>query len=187
MDPRRLFLERCRQMAILSESHQEVDVLDLAKILRQVFLDKKSLVDTVNARKIPLTFVATRFRNEEAMMGYIFASLEDSIDPDLAPERLAVELSRDEFCRHTAMFFRGNRISIKEIVRYAAIVAGGVHHDPAPKDEFWLVPTIHQSIGVGGLPGTIRMIKAIARVALRGLQPLIEDVAADLSRAERFP
>jgi hypothetical protein len=34
-------------------------------------------------------------------------------------------------------------------------------------------------VSMGGLPGAIRQLQAIARVALRGLRPLIEAVEKD--------
>jgi hypothetical protein len=53
MDAKTLFLERCKQVEALMQSHKEIDLLDLAAKLRQLLLDgdalmrRKSKVDAI--------------------------------------------------------------------------------------------------------------------------------------------
>jgi hypothetical protein len=105
--------------------------------------------------------------------------IDDGIDPEALPpqspaRKAAVTLNRDQFLSHVIMRLNGANISISDAIRYAANVAGGVHHDPRKKKE--LLAEFSNRFGYGGFPLGIRQLKAIARVALRGLQPLIEDV-----------
>lgn len=172
-----LFLERCDQVAILLESHKEIELLDLSALLRQLLFDEKSLVDTVNTRPIRLEF---RVGAWPPMFDPLptHVSLEDELDPETGPPGIstAITLSRAEFARYPVTYFDGLSISVKDVIRYASNVAGGVHHDPSPRPEFRIMHALSQQIGWGGLPLGIRQLKAIGRVTLRALYPLIDDV-----------
>jgi hypothetical protein len=64
---------------------------------------------------------------------------------------------------------------VGDIIKYAANVAGGVHQ-ATPSERPTLMHMYAAQVSMGGLPGAIRQLQAIARVALRGLRPLIEAV-----------
>jgi hypothetical protein len=60
MEADNLFLERCSQIERLMESNREIDLLDLAAILRQILLD--GLVHKANSiLRIRLTFRVGEF------------------------------------------------------------------------------------------------------------------------------
>ncbi len=82
MEADKLFLARCRQIASLLESHNEVDLLDLSSYLRALFLDQHALVDTVNAgpEKVRLEFHVGTFSNQPDQFTTLL-SFEDGIDP----------------------------------------------------------------------------------------------------------
>src|SRR5258706_12455523 len=56
MDPEPLFPRRCEQIAELMQSRDEIDLLDVAGLLRQVIMDKHSLLDTANKNRIKPKF-----------------------------------------------------------------------------------------------------------------------------------
>ena len=47
-----LFLRRCEQVANFLQSQSEVDLLDIARILRQIMMDNHSLMDTANINRM---------------------------------------------------------------------------------------------------------------------------------------
>ena len=178
MDAERLFLARCKTLAALAESGDEVELLDMAGHLRQLLLDKHSLVDSVNkgSGKVKLTFHVGKFDPPPHPQA-VLASLEDGIDPHTRrPGAASALLSRMEFMNHVIAYVSGQPISIMEAIKFAAHVAGGRHHDPYPKGKDKIVSDFSQSYHIGGLPFGIRAQKAIARVVLRGLDPLIQTV-----------
>jgi hypothetical protein len=179
MDADILFLERCNQIQILAQSPREIDVLDIGGRLRQLFMDKIHLISTANKNKIKLRFVVGRFgpMPEQLREGLVWESLEDGVDPTTSPSKLEpLLLNLDDFLAHHVMTLHGKRILIKDIILFTSNVAGSIHHDPRPKKEFEALAEFSKYFLVGGMPAGVRTLKAIARVALRGLQPLIDDV-----------
>lgn len=177
MRPNKLFLERCDQMALLLESRKEVELLDLGGLLRQLLFDKKSLVDTVNTKPISLEFHVSAWPHIGTGGPPTLFSLEDGLDPETAPPGMqTITLSRDQFGNYPVTYFQGQPVTVKDVIRYASNVAGGVHYDPQPRAEFDLMGVLSQRFGIAGLPLGIRQLKASARVTMRALYPLIEDV-----------
>jgi hypothetical protein len=176
MDLNRLFLRRCDQVAELMASADEGDLVDLAGRLRQLLFDgNASLVDKINPNKIPLQFVVGTFRFPPEPNSTL--SLQDGFDPETAsPGKPSRTVSREEFSTYPVIYLGLQPITVREVVRYAALVAGGVHHDDKPRDEFKQIVDAAKRLHIGGLPFGIRDLMAIARVTIKGLQPLIEDV-----------
>ncbi|WP_156942657.1 hypothetical protein [Mesorhizobium sp. L48C026A00] len=77
---------------------------------------------------------------------------------------------------HHVISPRGKKVTVRDIIRLTSHVAGSIHYDPKPKPEHEILDAFSKRLSVGGLPAGIRMLRAITRVSLRGLQPLIEDV-----------
>jgi len=179
MDAEVLFLERCNQIHILAQSLREIDILDIGGRLRQLFMDDKHLISTANKDKIKLRFEVGRFSEEpDPYEAYVvYHSLEDGVDPYLpGREREPLVLNMDDFLAHHIMTINGKRILIKDIISFTSHVAGSIHYDPRPKKDFEALSEFAKYFSLGGLPRGTRILKAIARVALRGLQPLVDDI-----------
>jgi hypothetical protein len=179
MHPYVLFVERYKRLGALIQSTREIDIIDASACLRQILLDKHSLINVANVRKKKIVFVCGAFDQSLVARPPLLASLEDGIDPftSVSP-RGAVELSPSEFIAHPVMIIMRNPISIKDVIKNAANVAGGVHYDPHPKPAYEKLAQFGALFQIGGLPAGVRILKAISRVALRGLEPLVEDVEA---------
>jgi hypothetical protein len=181
MHPDALFLERCAQIQLLAESRREIEVLDIGGRLRQMFLDPHNLVAVANVNKVKLRFEVGRFSDEFDQYAefVVFDSLEDGVDPydgDGNRSALALSLTLDEFMAHHVMTIDGNKVAVKDIIRFTSHVAGSIHYDPRPKPEHEILDAFSKQFSIFGLPAGIRMLVAIARVSLRGLQPLVDDV-----------
>src|SRR6266436_383586 len=85
MDAEALFLQRCRQIDELMRSHNEIDLLDLGAMLRQLLLDDHPLLHKANSKsRLRLQFHVGEFRNQPDQ--YMEAqSLEDGLDPETRP------------------------------------------------------------------------------------------------------
>jgi hypothetical protein len=176
MRPEHLFLERCEQMAILLQSHKQIELLDLSGILRQLIADKHSLMDTVNTNNLSIRFHVGKFRNPPDQFT-VLQSLEDGLDPQIrAPNAPSTHLSKDDFLAHAVIYFKGTPITVRDLIRYMTNVAGGVHHDPKPNAEYEVMKLLTQQISIGGLPLGVRQLQSVARVTWRAMGPLIEDI-----------
>ncbi|HWM47047.1 MAG TPA: hypothetical protein VNR11_09055 [Xanthobacteraceae bacterium] len=176
MTPEALFLERSDQLATLIDSNKEIELLDLAGNLRQLLADKHALVDTVNTSNIRLHFHVGKFRNEPDQFT-VLQSLEDGLDPQArSPHAPSTHLSKEQFLAHPVTYFRGEVISVRNLIRYMSNVAGGVHYDPQPRPEYGTMAMLTGRISMVGLPLGVAQLRAVGRVTWRGLGPLIEDV-----------
>ena len=184
MHPDRLFLERCEQIALLSESYREIDILDIGARLRALVLDKHSLVEVANINRLKLRFKVGKFLplppgTPEPM----FMSLEDALDPfTCVGPSLNTELNYDDFLCHHIMNINGNKILIKHVIQASSNLMGGIHYDPRPDKDHQKLVELSKFIEIGGTPASIRILKAIGRVTLRGLEPLIVDVSRRLGQ-----
>jgi hypothetical protein len=178
MEAEKLFLVRCRQIASLLESNNEVDLLDLSGLLRQLLLDQHALVDSVNggsSEKVKLEFYVGAFSHAPDQFASLLF-LEDGIDPQTRrPGAPSAVLSMGNFLNHAVIYASGEHLTIKDVIKHAAESAGGVHHNPHSK-KHRVLAQLSRRAAVGGLPLGIRMLKAIARVTMRTLTPLIEKV-----------
>lgn len=177
MDAEPLFLRRCEQAAILAQSEDEAELLDLAGLLRQMLLDSFKLMDTVNKNRIKPTFYVgiSNFSEPDPYELQTFWTILDGLDPEI-PGRSgpSAHMTRNQFLGHTVINHFGNKIAIKDIIKHCAEEAGGVHHDPRTKST--PVVKANREVIVKGFPIGVYHLKAIAKVMLRGLQPIIDDV-----------
>lgn len=184
MDTDQLFLARCRQVVSLHVSHNQVDLVDLAARLRQLLYDHpRSLVHTVNAGrdKIKLVFRVGDFQPLPSGLPVPIVRLSaDGIDPDSSrPGKTVLTLSLANFLNHAAMSIHAETITIKEIIELARSVEGGVHYNPSPNRKNQArMAELNRIIHLAGIPSVLHSLRPIARVTLRGLDPLIAKVEA---------
>jgi hypothetical protein len=177
MDSDRLFLERCKQVEKGMQSSDELELLDLSAKLRQLFLDDHPLIHLANhERRIKLKFVVGDF-TQAPDVHTVILSLEDGLDPDgRRPGTPRTEVGLDGFLGHKVLYLKGQPHTVRDVIKLAANVSGGVHRTPNPDQRQKLLADFAASISIGGLPGALRQLQAIARGALKGLRPLIEAV-----------
>jgi hypothetical protein len=80
---------------------------------------------------------------------------------------------------HNILVLGGKGHSVRDVIKLAANVAGGVHRTDDPREKQKLIADYSRSLSVGGLPGAIRQMQAIARVSLKGLATLIKTIEAN--------
>lgn len=183
MDAEPLFLQRCGQLAALLQSDNEIDLLDIGAILRQLLLDKNKLMDAANKEGIkPKFHVGVSHYGPDEHAAKTFWSTIDGIDPEIRPGAPSAHLGRDDFLKHVVINYFGKNITIRDIIDHTANVAGGVHLDPRPKKT----PIRHadQAVTVLGYPISAYHMRAIGKVALRAFQPIIDDVQKRQSHAQ---
>jgi hypothetical protein len=184
MEPEPLFLQRCGQLAALLQGNSEIDLLDIGAILRQLLLDKNKLMDAANKERIKPKFHvgASNFAADEHA-DKTFWTMIDGIDPEIrSAQAPSVQLGRDDFLNLVVINNFGKTITIRDIIDHAANVAGGVHLDPRPKKT--PIEASDREVIVNGYPIAAYHMRAIAKVALRGLQPIIDDVQKRQSAAQ---
>jgi hypothetical protein len=178
MDADTLFLEKCRRVASLLASDSEIELLELSGLIRQLLIDDHPLVGIVNRRpdRVKLVFRVGAFTSKPDKYT-AFLSLEDGIDREKRDSPLPiVALSQGDFLKHPVIYSHPFAVTIQQVVLYAANVAGGIHYDPIPKKKHAVMARLTRKVQSRGLPLGIVMLKDIAAVMLRGLEPLIKKV-----------
>jgi len=184
MDPEPLFLKRCEQMAALMQSNDEVDLLDVARLVRQILMDKHSLLDTANKSRIKIRFHVgvSSFDMPDPHEKATFWMILDGLDPEIRhPGAPSAHLTANQFLQHVVINDHGTRITIKDVIDNAAHISGGVHHDPRPKNT--PMTHVNRKVSVRGFPVDVAYLKGIAKVTLRAMQPVIDDVQTRQSSA----
>jgi hypothetical protein len=188
MDAVGLFLAKYNRLAEIYKNPTYLDLLDIAAILRLFLCDEKCLVHTVNRKKVKLTFRVGVLRDPPGLPPATIHMLGDAIDPDIGPPwRSAVELNADGFLRRIVHKFSGEPYSVKDAIKFAANVAGGVHFDPKPKEDDVknkVLKAYAEHMTIGNLPLGIRELRAIAIVTVRALEPLAVSLRADYEAAQ---
>lgn len=100
-------------------------------------------------------------------------SVQDGLDPETAvPGKKRLRLSRDQFFQTVVAIINGRSFTVRDVIQFEANVAGAVHAGAPRTEKEKALQSIGQSISVGGYAPALRQLLAIARVALRALQPV---------------
>lgn len=179
IDPERLFLRTLSDLEQRASATDEYEVLLAAGLLRKLLLDEHPLVDQVNrTHRIRLRFsINGPTRYEEMVLGMkpMYWSLEDAIDPHLnhPPGLTAPQLAtRNQLLARRVMVLQGEQVTVRDLIDQLAHIEGAVHSAAPREPREVLLTQAARQLFVGGMPAGVRQIQSIARVVLRGLEPL---------------
>src|SRR5260221_3806416 len=166
----RLFLETLDDLASRSTPNaSEYDLLRAAALLRELFLDESRLVDQVNRTLRTPTRFGVRVRARDPTDEF---EMWLGIDPNDVVEDPIEQLDLTESLKVHLVSVPGSILTVRDIIRLAANVRGGVHagkpRDPAHKAfERYRLKVSH-----GDMPLELVMVHRIAIIALEGLSGL---------------
>jgi hypothetical protein len=106
--------------------------------------------------------------------------VEDGFDPATAVIAPApVQMKRDALLSQMVLVYRGQELTVRDLIDYVAHVAGGVHFKAPKSDQQAAAHALATQIAVGGYPAGTRTLLAVGRVVVRGLEPLEERLCAE--------
>lgn len=182
-NPREILLRRCNRLASSIGSPDEIDVTDLAFGLRQILLDKHSLIDLANDRNVRINFVVgcidwdrLSIAGMRPTLGGLIGSL-DPINEDGSIRHPHAILNKDQFLKHIIFLVGEHDITVKDIIRYHSNAAGAVHYDPTPRPEYEVLHSLNDKVEMFGMRGTTHILRSIAIVTLRAVDPLLGTVS----------
>lgn len=169
MNHNRLFEQALHELQALIASEAEYDIVSSSRLLRQLLLDGDALVHIVNRelRSSPVFRVRVPSgSNDEA----------NWIDPVLSPgiddEYLKLDLRR--FLNHQVGISDGRPVTVRHLIKYAAIVLGGVHFKAVPGDDLESVARHHVNKNDRGLSLALQALRQVGAVARDALVPVSE-------------
>jgi hypothetical protein len=81
---------------------------------------------------------------------------------------------------------RGSEITVRDLIRYVAHSAGGVHFGPPKKEAEKAAQSVAYTMTVGGYPAGSRTLLAVGRIVVRGLESLRARVERELAGGELY-
>jgi hypothetical protein len=160
------------------------ETLLIAGLLRKLFLDAHPLADQVNRKyHLRLYFEVgvspDLWRNVERIDGSW--SIQDGLLPEHNPPGLreSHRVTRDQFLATIIIFVDATKFSVRDLIDFGANVAGAVHAGIAKSEKERVLDELGRRTFLGGVSATLRQLRSIGRVVLKGLEPLRIAVAAE--------
>lgn len=179
MNHARFFEELLHELQVLIASGTEYDLIRSSRILRQLLLDGDALLHLVNRelRASPVFRVKSRYEGLPS---------SDWINTDLfwseegAPH---ADLNLQQFLSHSVGVSMGRQITVREVVKYAAIILGGVHFKVGKGGEYEGIAKFHDGRDREGLSPVLRSLQEIGAITRDALIP-IRDLLINRERFE---
>ena len=168
----RLFEELLHELQKLIASQSEYDLIKSSKILRQLLMDGDALLHLVNRelRSSPIFRVRTLTETPQSSNWVI---------PELycvSDDTPCVNLNLQQFLGYRMGMTNGSEITIRQVIKYAAIILGGVHFKVDKGGEYEGIAQFHANPNKSGITPiltSLRDIGAITRDALIPIRDLL--------------
>ncbi len=173
VDRHKLFLETVKELKLRSSSQEYYDNLMSAGLLAKLLLDGHSLVDEVNrTARLKIRYRIVK-QNPPAIPNLVFWAAQDGIDPNDQPpgSPSPEELSLDDMLKVPLMIYGGQEYNVAESINFLRNKAGAVHIGPSNSDKDKVLGDATQPVA--------RSMKAVARVVLNSLEPLIKVIRSN--------
>lgn len=174
MDSKSLFLKTLEDLEEKSQSQDWYDMLLLSGLIHKLLYDQHPLVDALNTSNQQIIFSVNN-RQLPKDSSLVFYSIEDGIDPDTSVPHLTkiVQMDKNGLYQQPVMVVNSEIITIKDLIRFLRNKQGSVHVDEVSlTDKDKLLKELQATLFVGGVNSGLRLMRAIARVVVKGLNPL---------------
>ena len=192
MEPDRLFVETLDELARATRGPgvTEYELVVASGRLRLLLLDDHRLVDQVNrdaSRRLKIRyriFVHGGGPPAPLREGLLFWAVPDGISPLIAarqPVQIPVaEVPLADFLAEIVMLFRGEAITVRDLISHVANSAGGVHSGPGRGPHSGLLRDLETTVGIAGMDAATRCLRGVIMVTVEALRPLRERVLEQL-------
>lgn len=173
MNRKQLFVYTLRDIEKKLTEGNPYEILMIAGLLRKLLLDGHPLADQVNTKRLKIRFIINdRPVPEDSRL--VLWSIEDGLDPDTAVPHLRkpIEVPRDKLLSTKVLKIGNNISTVKDVLLHLAHIEGAIHAESAKNEKDKILDKFIQKWKIGGISATLRLLKAIARIVLKGLKPL---------------
>jgi len=173
-----LFLNTLKDIERRIELEDPYDILGCSALLRKLLIDEYPLVHQVNReRRLKLRFqIGLPLRFPPGLEPTAW-SIQDGLDPATSvPGHATTTVDLDGFLAAKVLASEGKTYTVKDLVQFEANIMGGVHAGTPREQKEHVLDSLGRLFEMGGYRVSLRQLKAICRVALRGLAELRQDV-----------
>jgi hypothetical protein len=178
ISPEELFVRRFDDLVLGLKARDNYEVVKVGAILRQLLLDDTPLIHKANRQhRLKLRFIVNDISSKELPVQLDVHFVASGLDPSMLSMATGTKsVSLDQFLGLQILSSKTNKFTIRELIKYAANKAGGVHHgDTLDGREAELLRILEKVGGLGFSPITLAL-RSIARVTLTTLAPLREAI-----------
>ena len=170
MNHARLFEELLHELQVLLASATEYDLIRSSRVLRQLLLDGDALLHLVNRelRASPVFRVRT-FGDGSGSGPADWMNTAISWSDESAP---FADLSLQQFLSYRLGVANGEEITVRQIIKYAAIVLGGVHFKVDKGGEYEDIARLHADRDNDRLTAVLKSLGQIGAVTRDALIPV---------------
>jgi hypothetical protein len=179
-DPKHIFKYKYEKLRDLLAGGPEVQLIDIAAILRHFLLDEQTLFEVVNQEyRLKIFFKVFRSAYETAqafpMPGakstFIFSG---TTWPPFAPLK---EIKKDVFLNFDIIYFDGTRFTVRQIIKFCANQLGGVHFERSSSDpDDIILRKLNNAFQIGGASSALASLRLIGKITIQGLEELYNQV-----------
>ena len=188
MDVARLFVETVDWLDEIGKGQPpEYGLLMASGRLRLLLLDDSPLVHQVNRHhRLKVRFRILRHGDPPMKEALKLWAVPDGLSPDIAPagHRIPIEeVNLDTFLRERIMIIDGTDVTVVELIRHLANVAGGVHAGSARDPVDRQLEEMGELMMLQGVNVVARCLRGIVQVVVSALRPLREAAMTSLGSA----
>lgn len=180
------FLGTCDDIIGKLKRGRRYDIIRASGLLRHLFLDQESLIDSANKRfRMKLTFNNTNDQSDLAKEAMAILKKYDGsimwIPPNTGMhDNSRPRLSKQQFLKLPVAYHSGNpSLTVQDVISTIAHVYGGIHSGKPKSEEDKILMMLDESIKINGGEPSLGLIYGICIAALDGLSPLIEQIIED--------
>lgn len=156
---------------------QIIIILKSSALLRHLIIDGNPLVHQVNKKYKEKLIFETIPEVDEGLFN--IQGLHGFINP--SPEVFGDKVNRSQlnlqnFLNYQCIIHNGKSYSVREVVKYCANIAGGVHLGEPKTDKEKLLNIWDQSLRFLDMEHTLLTLREISKVVLHALTPLVNRV-----------
>jgi len=178
MNHTRHFEELLQDLQVQIASGAEYDLISSSRILRQLLLDGDALLHLVNRELRASPSFRVNSRQGNLSSGWINTNIYWS-DESVAYKDLGLQ----QFLAFSVAVVNERDVTVREIIKYAAIVLGGVHFKIDKGGEYEIIARIHNERDAGGFSPVLKALKEIGAITRDALIP-VRDLLINRERFE---
>ena len=167
-----LFSKTIKDIETRLRSNNDYEILMIAGLLRKLLLDEQPLVDQVNRSKRLKISYSINHRPDPGDAGLVVWSVEDSLDPETSHLINIKEVTRDELLAIRVLKISDHIYTIREVILHISHVEGAIHAGRTKEEKDKILKKFISEWNIGGYSASLRLLKAIARVVLKGIKSL---------------
>lgn len=165
MNHSRLFEELLLELQGLINSENEYELIKSSRVLRQLLLDGDALLHLVN-------------RELRASPQFTVRRIDDlkgrQFDPHIYPgdNQNVVSHNLQNFLSQSLGLSNGKAVTVREVIKFGAIVLGGVHFKDDPKGEYAHITAIHNARGESAISDVLLALQNVGAITRDALIPI---------------